>query len=238
MNKIITIQSSMTLGTLALLGFATTAVSAQLVTSYSGDAYVIRQDENSNARVYGDTGALPAGGGSLTGSQGSFTDTYNFTTLTGGTTATTGGGGNADSSATVTGFHFDDFVGDTISFDGATALSHADAGGVTGSVLFTNLFVDGVAYTNPVAPNTVISLNSYNGTITLNKQIDASVAGHNEITVQGVDIYAGGFFEINAGVANSDLTFTPAAATPEPGSIALLVGMTTVGASVLRRRRK
>ena len=237
MNKIIAPRSAMTLGTLALLGFASTAVSAQLVTSYSGDAYIVRSDEFGTVVFDGDTGSLPPAGGSLTASLSNFTDRYVATRIVNGTASASGGSGVADSSTTVTGFRFDDSSGDTVSFDSETVLSHADASGVTGSVVFTNLVVNGTSYPSSVAPNTVISLN-VGRTITLNEQTNLSVAGHNEITVQGVDLLSPAVFELNTGVANSDVTFPQNGAVPEPGSIALLVGMTTVGAGVLRRRRK
>src|SRR5579862_2860022 len=83
---------------------AASAVQAQTVSGYSGDAYTIRIDESSMAPVFGDTGQLPAGGGSLTGSTGPVTGIYGFPTIAGGTSATSGGGGVANSTSTGTGF--------------------------------------------------------------------------------------------------------------------------------------
>ena len=235
MNR--SIKNTLALGALALSGFASATARAQTVTSYNGNAYVIRTDEGNVVKIYGNTGALPASGGSLSGSQGQFTDDDRSATLTGGTAATSGSGGSVDSSSTVNGFSFNDGSGDTISFTSETVLSHADISGVTGSVAFSGLVVDGTSYPSTVAPNTVISLRA-GGTITLNQQINSSIAGHNEITVEGVDILSPTHFQLNVGVANSGVTFPQSAATPAPSSaLVLLLGAVPI-VGVLRKRRK
>ena len=54
----------------------------------------------------------------------------------------------------------------------------------------------------------------------------------------GTSLSALPFFIQNGNGASFTLNTVGSSAVPEPGSVALLVGMTTVGAGVLRRRRK
>lgn len=233
------------LGAFTLFGLTgqTSIATAQAVTGYGGDAYAIRTDEGGSASLFGDTGSLPASGGSLTGNLGSFTDFYLATSLTSGNASTSGGGGIANTSAEVFGLNFKfRNIDHIITADSVQITTQATAGGVTATALFTNLTVnDGsntyVNYTGTIAANTILDLSAAMGrpaTLTLNRQIDSSTPGHNEITAEALDIFSSGTLEVNLAHANSDVSFAP---IPEPAHYQMAVLLTLGGIGMWRRRR-
>lgn len=229
-------------GTLALAVMLTAgaiAAHAQSVSSYSGNAYVVRTDENSSATIFGSTGSLPPAGGSQTGSLGSFGDAYGFTTLSSGTSSTSGAAGTATSTSTVNGFSFNNgYI--TVTADSMTVISTATTSGTNVSTLFTNLSISGTAFQNftgAIAANTVVNFggDSGTGTLTINKQTDTSSAGHNEITGQALDFFDSGRLEVNAAVANSDVSFAP---IPEPAFYQMSALLVFGGLGLWRVRRR
>lgn len=218
MNKIITLRSAMTLGTLALLGFVGATADAQVTLSDAAAPNNLAQFGTPSVYTF-------TGGGLATPLSGA-----NDTLIS---------GDQSNNLLTITG----DQLGIQIDLTGPSNLTELSA------------YVDPASNTSDPFKNTdsVEFFTSADGGLTFSDQGAGTFGAE-----QTLD--SGHFSYVNvtgnySGVTNVRYLFHQAdggnegqrigevlaigpAATPEPGSMALLVGMTTVGAGVLRRRRK
>ncbi len=224
---------------LTLLGLS--AAHAQVTYGYG--ARSIYEAENGTETLFGDI-AEPSTGGTFTNSITSYTDQFGLAATGSGNSSTSAGGGVANSTSTLNNWHFT-YNGHTASADSVTVTSHADLNTISGEATYTNLFVTGSGlydgtYDGTVPINTFFDFG--NGvSIELNEQqpglgvVSGTTISNYEITY-GFQAN-GGVFAIEGAVAGANVTLDTAA-TPEPGSIALFVGMGLSGSIFLKRCRR
>lgn len=231
---------------IATFAILTAAHAAQA--QYIGDAYGLALNLNvvnivGLGTVVGDTGYLPsAGGGPLT------FNVLSASVGTGGlgglgattgviTNSTVGAAGVVNSSAEVDNLAALPPLLNNLSLTASVVKSTATANssGQSGSSLVTGLQFGGVNVNVTGAANQTV-VDALGNTLVINEQI------HNadgSLTVNALDLtLVGGLTKLR--VASSTAGFPIAAATPEPGSVALFAGVLLSGGcfAVRRRRRK